>query len=114
MRLGDLDALKEGLKYHFYPTDQEYETDRQWAVGYNAGLNRALHSIAYAKTIDAVPVAQLREMLSNLESKCCGDGAETYTTGYRNGHRNGQIELLRYIFQVPDGTSEEERKDGEG
>lgn len=70
--------------------------------------------LAETPTIDAVPVVQLREMLSNLESKCCGDGAETYTTGYRNGHRNGQIELLRYILQVPDGTSEEERKDGDG
>ena len=63
---------------------------------------------------DVAPVAELRAMLSNLENKCCGDGTETYTTGYRNGHRNGQIELLRYILQVPDGTSEDERKGGEG
>ena len=66
-------------------------------------------------TIDAVPVAQLREMRSNLERMCRGgDEGETYTTGYRNGHHNGQVELLRYILQVPDGTSEDEREDGEG
>lgn len=70
------------------------------------------NEVKKAPTIDAVPVSELRTMLSDLESKCCGDGAETYTTGYRNGHRNGQIELLRYILQVPDGTSEDARKDG--
>lgn len=75
---------------------------------------RALRILHAYKTIDAVPVAQLREMLSNLEKMCRGgDEGETYTTGYRNGHHNGQIELLRYILQVPDGTSEDERKDGE-
>lgn len=56
MRLGDLDLLKDGLKCHYQSTDEKYETDRQWAIGYNAGLNRALHSITYAKTVDAVPV----------------------------------------------------------
>lgn len=49
-------ALADGLKYHYQPTDQEYETDRQWAIGYNAGLEYALYSIAYAKAVDAVPV----------------------------------------------------------
>ena len=73
MRLGDLDALKEGLNYHFYPTDQEYETDRQWAVGYNAGLNRALHSIAYAKAIDAVPVCRCKDCeFSHMDGWFCG------------------------------------------
>jgi hypothetical protein len=61
-----------------------------------------------APSIDAVPMSQLREMLSDLERMCRGgDEGETYTTGYRNGHHNGQIELLRYILQVPDGTSED-------
>lgn len=49
-------ALKTGLEYHKQPTDQAYETERQWAVGYNAGLDRALYSIAYAHVVDAVPV----------------------------------------------------------
>ena len=76
-------------------------------VAWNIGF--AIKAIPAA---DVAPVAELRAMLSNLENKCCGDGTETYTTGYRNGHRNGQIELLRYILQVPDGTSEDNRKDG--
>ena len=48
----DADKLKEGLECHFQPTDQECDYDRQWAIGYNAGLNRALYSIAYARTIE--------------------------------------------------------------
>ena len=41
--------------------------DRQWAVGYNAGLDRALYSIAYAKTIapppnDPLTLEELRGM----------------------------------------------------
>lgn len=49
-------ALKTGLEYHKRPTDQAHETERQWAVGYNAGLDRALYSIACAHVVDAVPV----------------------------------------------------------
>lgn len=54
----------------------------------------------------------LENMLNELESECTGDEKETYTTGYRNGHRNGQIELLKYILNVPCGeksNNEEER-----
>ena len=52
VRLIDANELKDGLEHHFKYTDQKYENERQWAIGYNAGLNRALYSIAYAKTID--------------------------------------------------------------
>lgn len=69
MRPIDAVALTEGLELHRMGTDQEYEADRQWAVGYNAGLDRALYSIAYAKTItptpppnEALTLEQLREM----------------------------------------------------
>ena len=86
-------------------------TTRVWEMAHNC----VSICVAACSTIDAVPVAQLREMLSDLERMCRGgDEGEAYTTGYRNGHHNGQIELLRYILQVPDGTSEDERKDGEG
>ena len=51
MRVIDGDRLDEGLKMHRQPTDQKHEADRQWAVGYNAGLDRALHSIYYAPTL---------------------------------------------------------------
>lgn len=56
MRLIDADALREGIACHKQYTDQEYETDRQWALGYNAGIERALFSITYAHAIDAEPV----------------------------------------------------------
>lgn len=39
-----------------------------------------------------------------------GDTAETYTTGYRYGHRNGQIELLQQILDIFDGVSEPENE----
>lgn len=55
MRPIDAVALTEGIELHRQSTDQEYEVDRQWAVGYNAGLDRALYSIAYAKTIAPPP-----------------------------------------------------------
>ena len=42
------------------------------------------------------------------KDKNSGDTAETYTTGYRYGHRNGQIELLQQILGIFDGTSEPE------
>ena len=47
----DADRLADGLKLHRQSTDQKHEADRQWAVGYNAGLDRALYSIAYAPTL---------------------------------------------------------------
>ena len=50
-RMIDADRLADGLKLHRQPTDQKHEADRQWAVGYNAGLDRALYSIAYAPTL---------------------------------------------------------------
>lgn len=66
-RLIDAISLSEGIELHRQSTDQEYETGRQWAVGYNAGLDRALYSIAYAKTItpppnDPLTQEELREM----------------------------------------------------
>lgn len=39
-----------------------------------------------------------------------GDAAETYTAGYRYGHRNGQIELLQQILNICDGVSESENE----
>lgn len=67
MRLIDAVPLSEGIELHRQSTDQKHEMDRQWAVGYNAGLDRALYSIAYAKTItpppnDPLTLEELREM----------------------------------------------------
>ena len=50
---------------------------------------------------------ELMDMLSDLEAVGAADEVETYKTGYRNGYRNGRIELLRYVFGLPDGTRAE-------
>lgn len=57
--------------------------------------------------LDDLTVADLRQMLIVLDSTRYGDGAETYTTGYRNGHRNGRIEILRHVLGSYEGDSEE-------
>ena len=69
----DADRLADGLELHRQPTDQKHEADRQWAVGYNAGLDRALYSIAYAPTI-----TQPNELLTLQELK-----AEAKRQGYK-------------------------------
>jgi len=77
-----------------------------------------VHELAKAKTdgrLVELPykVDALKEMYTKL-IKPTGDDAETYTTGYRNGHRNGQIELLMYILQIPPDAREEAEKALEG
>ena len=57
--------------------------------------------------LDDLTVADLWEMLTVLDSTRYGDGAETYTTGYRNGHRNGRIEILRHVLGIYEGDSAE-------
>lgn len=55
---------------------------------------------------------ELREMLERIEEErrqAC-DGHEDYTNGYRWGHRNGQMELLRRILKVGDGVCERDRR----
>ena len=65
----DADILAEGLKYHYQPTDQECDFDRQWAVGYNAGLDRALYSISHSRTI--YPVKQGKWVWISEEDVVC-------------------------------------------
>lgn len=55
------ERLRELLKDHYFPTDQEYESDRNWAVGFNAGLDKALHKINYAPAADVVPVVRCKD-----------------------------------------------------
>ena len=57
------------------------------------------------------------ERLEELALATNGDAEETYTNGYRWGHRNGQIELLRRILNIGRGACESrcrkpERSDG--
>lgn len=57
--------------------------------------------------LDDLTVADLQQMLTVLDSTRYGDGAETYTAGYRNGHRNGRIEILRHVLGINEGDSAE-------
>lgn len=57
--------------------------------------------------LEDITVSDLQQMLSILDSTYYGDGTETYTTGYRNGHRNGRIEILRHVLGIHEGTSED-------
>jgi len=54
---------------------------------------------------------QLTKLYQELKAKqtSLGDNQETYTTGYRAGHTNGQIELLERILRIPIGVTESER-----
>ena len=55
--------------------------------------------------MEDLTISDLQQMLIVLDATRYGDGAETYTTGYRNGHRNGRIEILRHVLEIPDGDS---------
>ena len=63
---------------------------------------------------DVAPAVELEDLRAKYQAlvaekdKNSGDTAETYTTGYRYGHRNGQIELLQQILNICDSTSEPE------
>ena len=63
---------------------------------------------------DVAPAGELEDLRAKYQAlvaekdKNSGDTAETYTTGYRYGHRNGQIELLQQILGIFDGVSEPE------
>ena len=58
-----------------------------------------------------LPAGVTRESLSgelaSLADIAFEDGEETYTTGYRNGHKNGVIETLRRVLGIPDGTCQD-------
>jgi len=55
-------------------------------------------------------VGELMEKYRELTESEGADEAETYTTGYRNGHRNGQTELLAYLLQIDTGCREAAEK----
>ena len=78
----------------------EYDLDRLRELGQADREGRCV-------VLDDITVADLRQMLSVLDSTRYGDSAETYTTGYRNGHRNGRIEILRHVLGIYEGTRAE-------
>lgn len=49
----------------------------------------------------------LMKIYNELTSVCEGDGVENYTNGYRWGHKNGQIELIRKILNISEGVNHE-------
>jgi len=57
---------------------------------------------------EPLTLEQLRQMYDEPVWVVCqaSDGREDYTNGYRWGHRNGQIELLRQILNTREGTCE--------
>lgn len=70
-------------------------------------INRVADDVALV--MDTTELEDLRAKYQALvaeKAKNSGDTAETYTTGYRYGHRNGQIELLQQILGIFDGVSE--------
>ena len=50
----------------------------------------------------------LTDLLSKLNNRQSGDGIENYTSGYRNGHTNGQIELIEWILKIDKGEVQNE------
>lgn len=72
-------------------------------------INRVADDVALV--MDTTELEDLRAKYQSLvaeKDKNSGDTAETYTTGYRYGHRNGQIELLQQILGIFDGVSKPE------
>lgn len=76
--------------------------------------NSKLQKLAQAERaglLVVLPAGVTRESLSgelaSLVDMAFGDGKETYTTGYRNGHKNGVIETLRRVLGIPDGTCQD-------
>lgn len=60
----DREAVIESIKTGRYPDaeeDYEFDTDRQWAVGFNSGLSRAMHDIICAPAADVVPVVRCKD-----------------------------------------------------
>ena len=96
------EAGKKGAQYALELLEQEY--------GVSAARLRELAQAdreGRCVVLDDLTVADLQQMLTVLDSTRYGDGAETYTTGYRNGHRNGRIEILRHVLGIYEGTSAE-------
>lgn len=72
-------------------------------------INRIVDDVI--EVTDNTEIVDLRAKYKALvaeKAKNNGDTTETYTTGYRYGHRNGQIELLQQILDICDGVSEPE------
>lgn len=102
------EAAKERLR--IWITDCVLDGDNEAADRFRDCID-LLDSIPAADVVPAVELEDLRAKYQALvaeKDKNSGDTAETYTTGYRYGHRNGQVELLQQILNICDSTSEPE------
>jgi hypothetical protein len=64
-------------------------------------INRVVADVALVmNTTELEDLRAKYQALVAEKDKNSGDTAETYTTGYRYGHRNGQIELLQQILNI--------------
>lgn len=104
------DLIKEVLSMLGDPNN----TSIVWP-GVTAAARMAEQLLYKLETIPSENVLELKtlrekyEELIDIRNKG-GDATETYTTGYRNGHLNGQIELLQQLLNIADGTQD---RDGE-
>lgn len=94
---------------------EHYDLSSGSTLGCHSGaIECAISAIEMLPAADVAPAVELEDLRAKYQAlvaekdKNSGDTAETYTTGYRYGHRNGQIELLQQILGIFDGTSEPE------
>ena len=76
------------------------------SIKYYNEMRKYRDELKYYKDLEK----QLIDKYNGLKNKIDGDGAENYTTGYKYGHRNGQIELLEWILKIDTGYREEAEK----
>lgn len=94
---------------------KQYDLSSGSTLGCHSGaIECAIFAIEMLPAADVAPTVELEDLRAKYQAlvaekdKNSGDTAETYTTGYRYGHRNGQIELLQQILGIFDGVSEPE------
>jgi hypothetical protein len=94
---------------------EHYDLSSGSTLGCHSGaIECAISAIEMLPAADVAPAVELEDLRAKYQAlvaektKNSGDTAETYTTGYRYGHRNGQIELLQQILNICDSTSEPE------
>jgi hypothetical protein len=73
-------------------------------------LIAALSKTPYVATNEALK-NELQEIYDGIMNERPSDGTENYTTGYHNGHRNGQVELLQYILDIDTGFRVDSKED---
>lgn len=96
---------------------EHYDLSSGSTLGCHSGaIECAISAIEMLPAADVAPAVELEDLRAKYQAlvaekdKNSGDAVETYTTGYRYGHRNGQIELLQQILGIFDGVSKPEEE----